>query len=194
MFWGLSSTFSEHYQPRALVLKLHEPPTPFYTWVSMHTHAAFSYQFSHVWTINVDALISNPYYVCTSNLQRNPKNQKKKKPQCHSQSLVCCFFYFFNFNLSLIIQFFKLFNILHAWKCLSVFSSSFFVFYQKSQIKNREAWGQRRAEWTWLSAPHLHYLCTHSTCPGPCWGHWMTNGFSNALIKPSSHMINNQEE
>lgn len=92
MFWGLSSTFSEHYQPRALVLKLHEPPTPFYTWVSMHTHAAFSYQFSHVWTINVDALISNPYYVCTSNLQRNPKNQKKKNPQCHSQSLVCCFF------------------------------------------------------------------------------------------------------
>lgn len=80
MFWGLSSTFSEHYQPRALVLKLHEPPTPFYTWVSMHTHAAFSYQFSHVWTINVDALISNPYYVCTSNLQRNPKNQKKKNP------------------------------------------------------------------------------------------------------------------
>lgn len=135
MFWGLSSTFSEHYQPRALVLKLHEPPTPFYTWVSMHTHAAFSYQFSHVWTINVDALISNPYYVCTSNLQRNPKNQKKKNPQCHSQSLVCCFFNFFNFNLSFIIQFFKLFNILHAWKCLSVFSSFFCIL---PEITNQE--------------------------------------------------------
>lgn len=191
MFWGLSSTFSEHYQPRALVLKLHEPPTPFYTWVSMHTHAAFSYQFSHVWTINVDALISNPYV--HQIYSAIPKIRRKKKPVSLPESCML-FFYFFNFNLSLIIQFFKLFNILHAWKCLSVFSFPFFVFYQKSQIKNREAWGQRRAEWTWLSAPHLHYLCTHSTCPGPCWGHWMTNGFSNALIKPSSHMINNQEE
>lgn len=93
MFWGLSSTFSEHYQPRALVLKLHEPPTPFYTWVSMHTHAAFSYQFSHVWTINVDALISNPYYVCTSNLQRNPKNQKKKKPSVTPRVLYVVFLF-----------------------------------------------------------------------------------------------------
>lgn len=124
---------------------------------------------------------------------QSQKSEEKKTPVSLPESCML-FFYFFNFNLSLIIQFFKLFNILHAWKCLSVFSSFFFVFYQKSQIKSREAWGQRRAEWTWLSAPHLHYLCTHSTCPGPCWGHWMTNGFSNALIKPCSHMINNQEE
>lgn len=124
---------------------------------------------------------------------QSQKSEGKKTPVSLPESCML-FFYFFNFNLFLIIQFFKLFNILHAWKCLSVFSSFFLVFYQKSQIKSREVWGQRRAEWTWLSAPHLHYLCTHSTCPGPCWGHWMTNGFSNALIKPSSHMINNQEE
>lgn len=135
MFWGLSSTFSEHYQPRALVLKLHEPPTPFYTWVSMHTHAAFSYQFSHVWTINVDALISNPYYVCTSNLQRNPKNQKKKKPSVTPRVLYVVFLF-----LQLIIQFFKLFNILHAWKCLLVFSPFFCIL---PEITNQEQRGLR---------------------------------------------------
>lgn len=190
MFWGLSSTFSEHYQPRALVLKLHEPPTPFYTWVSMHTHAAFSYQFSHVWTINVDALISNPYYVCTSNLQRNPKNQKKKNPVSLPESCM-------GFFLQLKSFFYNPFQHSTCMEMPFRFFFGFFLlflFYQKSQIKSREAWGQRRAEWTWLSAPHLHYLCTHSTCPGPCWGHWMTNGFSNALIKPCSHMINNQDE
>lgn len=188
MFWGLSSTFSEHYQPRALVLKLHEPPTPFYTWVSMHTHAAFSYQFSHVWTINVDALISNPYYVCTSNLQRNPKNQKKKKPSVTPRVLYVVFLF-----LQLQSNFLNCSTFYMHGNACQFFLLLFLYFYQKSQIKSREAWGQRRAEWTWLSAPHLHYLCTHSTCPGPCWGHWMTNGFSNALIKPCSHMINNQE-
>lgn len=49
-------------------------------------------------------------------------------------------FYFFNFNLSLIIQFFKLFNILHAWKCLSVFSSFFCIL---PEITNQEQRGLR---------------------------------------------------
>lgn len=157
MFWGLSSTFSEHYQPRALVLKLHEPPTPFYTWVSMHTHAAFSYQFSHVWTINVDALISNPYYVCTSNLQRNPKNQKKKT-QCHSQSLVWGFF--FNLNLSFIIHF----NILHVWKCLSGFFSVFFFFFYFT--RNRKSRAERLEDKEERSGhdclPHTCTTCVHT--------------------------------
>lgn len=161
MFWGLSSTFSEHYQPRALVLKLHEPPTPFYTWVSMHTHAAFSYQFSHVWTINVDALISNPYYVCTSNLQRNPKNQKKKKPVSLPESCML-FFYFFNFNLSLIIQFFKLFNILHAWKCLSVFSSSFFLYFTRNHKSRAERLEDKEERSGHDCLPHTCTTCVHT--------------------------------
>lgn len=140
MFWGLSSTFSEHYQPRALVLKLHEPPTPFYTWVSMHTHAAFSYQFSHVWTINVDALISNPYYVCTSNLQRNPKNQKKKKPSVTPRVLYVVFLFLqlqsFSYN--------RIFLIGQHSTCMEMPVSFFFSFFCiLPEITNQEQRGLR---------------------------------------------------
>lgn len=160
MFWGLSSTFSEHYQPRALVLKLHEPPTPFYTWVSMHTHAAFSYQFSHVWTINVDALISNPYYVCTSNLQRNPKNQKKKKPSVTPRVLYVVFLFLqlqsFSYN--------PIFQIVQHSTCMEMPVSFFFFFLyftrnHKSRAERLEDKEERSGH---DCLPHTCTTCVHT--------------------------------
>lgn len=162
MFWGLSSTFSEHYQPRALVLKLHEPPTPFYTWVSMHTHAAFSYQFSHVWTINVDALISNPYYVpYVHQIYSAIPKIRRKKNHSVTPRVLYGFFYFFNFNLSLIIQFFKLFNILHAWKCLSVFSF-FFLYFTRNHKSRAERLEDKEERSGHDCLPHTCTTCVHT--------------------------------
>lgn len=72
---------------------------------------------------------------------QSQKSEEKKPPVSLPESCMV-FFYFFNFNLSLVIQFFKLFNILHAWKCLSVFSS-FFFFCILPEITNQELRGLR---------------------------------------------------
>lgn len=91
---------------------------------------------------------------------QSQKSEEKKTTVSLPESCML-FFYFFNFNLSLIIQFFKLFNILHAWKCLSVFSS-FFLYFTRNHKSRAERLEDKEERSGHDCLPHTCTTCVHT--------------------------------